>query len=420
VKSDCRIKKLVFLVFWPITALEEKKWHFKYLHGRGFEVKVFNLTGLLNSESLKKHPVPDALQRDFIHQINSYREFDYLLKNSVDDSLFIDYLVGDSDIDLKVEKVFRILHKNKARYAFISSGALPLPSTSPKLEGNINELLKNARKALNPLKLINFMVKKLILVFTRYNHIYPLPLFIFAGESDGIGRYVKNRGIAKDKIKLIHSFDYDCYLEFVRSNPCIEQNDICVFIDDNVVDSPDFLILGLKQISKKEYFSLMNMLFEHIERQTGLRVVIAAHPRSRFKDGTEFGNRAFSKGKTLELVAKSKMVVMHGSTAISFAALLKKPILIVKTPEMAANRHISDNIDAIANVIGVKPIVIESQESLSRIDFNFSDWETTKHDEYVHKYVKSRGVGELMSWEIVLNTIAEYNENTKTFIQRKN
>ena len=146
----CDIKRVVFLVFWPVTAFEEKKWHFDYLRSQGFEVEVFDLTYLLNRESIINHPVTSALQGGFIRHINTYQELDSLLGMYAVDTLFFDSLAGLSDIRIKVEKVFRLLKKHHVRYTFISTGVLPLPASTL---GAVKSLTATVRKAINPLKL---------------------------------------------------------------------------------------------------------------------------------------------------------------------------------------------------------------------------------------------------------------------------
>lgn len=396
-------RRLIFLVFWPITAFEERKWHFDYLRSQGFEVEVFDLTYLLNREAILNHPVTHVLQGDFIRHINTYRELEELLSIYVDDSLFIDYILGLSDINLKVEKVFRLLKKYQARYTFISAAAWPLPSST---SGEVKSLAAQMRKAINPLKLLNYIANRCILLLSRQGLAYPSPFIIFGGHSEALKRYISKRNICREKIIHIPSFDYDTYLYYRRSLgiKAIAPENTCVFLDAAITHHSDFTILGISPIGAKEYFASMNRFFGFIEKMTGLQVVIAAHPRSEYETTLGiFGGRPIIKGKTVELVAKSSLVVTHYSTSVSFAVLFKKPVVLVKTAGMKTISLINTSTDTMAAALGTLPIDVDKDQlSPSLLSLNVDH---KKYEAYLYRYIKSPDIEELPTWNIVASEI---------------
>jgi hypothetical protein len=405
------IKNLIFVVFWPTTAFEEKKWCLNFLRQQGFTVEIYDLTYLLNSKAIARHPVEGVLQNNYIIKIKNYIELDERIRQSSSTSVFIDYMVNYSDIDMKTEKVFRILKRHKAKYIFISSGALPLASESIKYKDRVYLLLKKLQKASNPIKLTNFIARKIILLLTRHTGLYPLPYKIFGGDSDMLNQYILKRSIDKSHIVPIHSFDYDFYLDYMNSvNYMVPEYDqTCVYLDEAITHHPDDVLNNIKPIDEISYYASMNRLFEKIETETNLRVIIAAHPRSKYeKINNVFKGRKIIENKTIELVAKSSMTVTHASTSISFPILLNKPILFTKTSGMNVTGY-SKLVDTMAASLGKEAIDIDDSISFDNLSFRQTDINANKYDEYTYKYIKAKNVGDLKVWEIIASELRSIN-----------
>jgi hypothetical protein len=72
-----------------------------------------------------------------------------------------------------------------------------------------------------------------------------------------------------------------------------------------------------------------------LEREYGIRVVIAAHPKANY-DAAVFEGRPMHRLVTAELVRDAEFVLSHTSTALSYAVLNLKPLIFIFTDEMAA------------------------------------------------------------------------------------
>lgn len=407
-----QINTIIFLTRRPISGFEEERWCFEYLRSQGFNVEVFVLTGLLYKNMATRNSVVNLveqpLQGDFIHYIDSYQEFDHLVRESSAHSLFVDYVMGNLDLTLKEEKIFRLLGKHGARYTFISNGALPFPSllVADKRAKSKAFLSKVVKAITSPSILLERFASRVILILTRRCNIYPLPAVIFGGDSEMLQRYIQARSIDKTAIVPVNSFDYDSCILLLRGlgNKPSEDEGVCVFLDEAATHHPDCAMLGIEPATDESYFTAMNRFFDFVEKNTGYKVVIAAHPRSNYEDMPNvFGGRAVIKGKTAELVAKSKLVVMHSSTSISYAVFFKKPVISLKIPGMRPGNQADRMVETMAVTIGNKPVDLAKDELMPPLLQCGCNLE--KYAEYEKRYVRTEGAEELPVWAIVAKTM---------------
>lgn len=415
VAVSIKLDTLIFLTPRSVSSYEEEKWAFNYLRSEGFRVLVFDLTELLNKNINSSELVSRPLQGDFIYRINSYHEFERLVNLFANQSIFVDYLVAHSNVTLSEERVFRILKKYDARYIFLSSGAMPHPV---HLKTNISYKLKIFRSKIvkainNPYFLVNYVASKVILLLTRYSLFYPLPTLIFGGESSTLKQFIKARKIDKKSVVPINCFDYDNAVSYARKlgDEILISENYCVFLDEAATHHSDFALLNIEPAETEAYFSAMNQFFNFIEKSMGLKVIIAAHPRSNYESMPDlFGGRDVIKGKTVELVAKSKLVLMHVSTAVSYAVLFEKPVILLKIPGMKPNGQLNLSVEAMGVSIGSKPIDLDVDEVTASDLRRECDFQ--KYLDYKNFYIKTEGADELPEWEIVANTLAKIYNTT--------
>jgi hypothetical protein len=408
--SSVNVKKkydaIIFLIRMPLTARDVNRFGFEILKAHGFGVKVYDLSDLVNRKALLKNPIISDITNYQICKINSYLSLIKELEKDASHSIFIDFLAGFSEFDLSNEKIFRILKRFDVKYSIVSAGNLPTVLISNKFKPWSNRI----KSALNPKLLSNFLAVNVTSFLRMHSSIYPLPEIIFSGNSESKSSYIKKYKIPQNKVTSINSLDYDIYLQYLNQNNSKYQPgyDYCVFLDEAVTHHPDFDIIGIKHIDANRYYHSMNSFFDIIEKETGFKVIIAAHPRSKYEQTPDvFGKRRIVKGKTIELVANSSLVVAHSSTSINFAILFNKPILIVKTDDMRKKGNL-DITDTMAEAIGSKPVNVD-KDSLNNISFRPDDGFNAKYENYLYKYIKSRNAGDLFTWEIIARTIESKN-----------
>ncbi len=391
------VRRLVFLVRWPVTQREAERDSFDYLRGRGLAVEVFDLSELINGEALRNYTFTSALQGEFIQRIRSYAELEREVGRCAADSVFIDYVMGLSHRDLATERVFRILKKHDARYFIVAAGCLP-PIAFP--------LRHKLRQVFHPRRFADAVFRRLSCLATRYHWLYPLPDRIFATDSEALAAYFAQYRISRDRVVRCHSFDYETYLR-QRQVGGSDGSGTCVFLDEAVGHHSDFAILNLPTVNEATYLAAMTCLFDAIEAQTGLRVVVAAHPRSQYEQRSgAFGGREIVKGKTVELAAGASLIVAHGSTSVCFAVLFRKPLLIVRTAEMeqVTSAHVANGVAA---ALGLTAVNIDEPGVLDNITRYLRE---PCYDDYLYKYVKSRGVEDVTVWELVVRELERMNK----------
>lgn len=124
--------------------------------------------------------------------------------------------------------------------------------------------------------------------------------------------------------------DYEKYLQLKDGKRLIEEPFI-VFIDEFYPYHPDFKEINPEMDCDKLatiYYRSMNHFFDEVEKRTGMKVVIAAHPIADYSDNP-YNGRALYQYKTAELVRDCEYVCMHNSFCISYVALFDKPVCFV-------------------------------------------------------------------------------------------
>ena len=131
----------------------------------------------------------------------------------------------------------------------------------------------------------------------------------------------------KNKI-FAHSMDYDIYLN-LRNRPKNNKDSYVVFLDEDMVNHSDYNLLNLDlPVSEFQYYPILVQFLKKFEITTGLKVKFSIHPKSRIKNLEKYlKDFDLSVGKTAELVKDSSLVLLHTTTAISYAILFKKPVI---------------------------------------------------------------------------------------------
>ena len=165
-----------------------------------------------------------------------------------------------------------------------------------------------------------------------------------------------------------------------------------VFVDDCLTESLDWQIMGTEApINKDAYFKAINSLFDRIESQFNVKVVIAGHPNTHENLSYErkFMGRHVLYSNTSTLVKDADFVLIHTSTAVSFAVLARKPIITMTSDDI-----IKTNIGR-----GVKAMTFSLGTTLLNIDFppdqiSMARVNASKYRRYTHRYLKSSRVFE--------------------------
>ena len=250
----------------------------------------------------------------------------------------------------------------------------------------------------SPKNILNYIFQRL--PFYLFS-VKPAKIILAGGEECIKNHYPTN---ANTEVLWAHLLDFDLYLE-EKNNPVSERL-IAVFIDEYTPFHPDCIVAGIKPyVAPDRYYFLLNNFFKLIENKLGLELVIAAHPRSHYENHPDyFEGRKCIRGQTIKLIRKSKLVLSHSSTALSFANLFYKPVVFITSSEL--NRSYQGPlIIEMAKLFGKKPIFIDKNND---IDWKFElIVDNNLYDNYRRGYIKTKHSENFPFWQIVANRLKE-------------
>lgn len=387
--GDCKkdiINKIVFLIDYPFSRRDYNRFGMEILQKNGFEVEVWDCTPFLNPLYNRDVAVPDPITWNKYHIFPSWDKS----RTSILELKSNCFIVCMIAYRYESFIIYRALSKSKPPYCVFMANALPP--------------IKNETSILMPIKkLKHFKLSKIINVLfscipSQFMGISPATIILAGGSKSTTYKYPINK---KTEILWLHTLDYDIYLE-EHCNPTKNDANVCVFLDEYFPFHPDNMYKGSSaHINPTNYYSGICKFFDLIERELGVCVVIAAHPRSNYKTDTDYFNgRKIINGKTVELVKKSRFVICHLSTSINFAVMFNKPAIFITSDEIKES-YWGRYIESMATNLGKDAINIDDIEVINwkkeiSIDEN-------AYKEYRDFYIKKLDSEDLPFWQIFAN-----------------
>ena len=374
----------------PYSDKVLRDWYANILIDNNFDVEFWDISNILsNSQSHPKERETNGIK---ILDNLSYKALTGLLGKYKNTKII--YIILAS-FHISNARLYRILNKFKIFTIFFNWGDTPeaLSFRQKSFSDKLLMLYNNQLPFKNSLKNIFGaiyckIIKKLKLI--KIHDIY---------FNAGIG--CTSISDAKRTID-INLCDYDQYLKSINKN--INEVNQAVFIDSNLTANSDIRLNGLKKINSNKYFESLSKYFNYFEKKYNTKVVISAHPTSNYHN-SEFLGREVTRLKTAELVSKSKYVLSHHSTAISYAVLNYKPINFLMIDdwigeyEEYANREISKSLGC--NLINIDKID-------SHDDIGISNVHKQLYDQYKYNYIVSKKAEGRYSSSIILDEFNKY------------
>ena len=201
-------------------------------------------------------------------------------------------------------------------------------------------------------------------------------------------------------------FDYDIYLQEKNDDEIeCQTSNVAVFFDEYGPFHPDYVLENIEPCTKPEtYYPLLCEFFDYIEENLDLRVVVAAHPRSRYEKHPDyFQNRELVYGKTAQLTKDCRLVLLHCSTAINFAVLFNKPILFIITDDL--KKKYESQIQAMRRYLGAPLVDLDAS-----FEFDMKTVYSINKEAYLRyktDFIKEPYTPEKKFWEIVIDQIKD-------------
>lgn len=382
------INKIIFFITSPFNQRDYKRFGIEILQANGFEVEVWDFTPFLKPEVWNQVVVPDPINWDKCIPISSLGDIKSAASGITSDT-FVVCMIGYS---FGTFSVYKILSKNKLPYCVFMANALPPPNNEKK----VLDLLHRIGNTTFGQIIDNLFLR----IPYNWLGVRPATIILAGGSASTHYKYPIDK---KTEILWLHTLDYDIYLDELKV--AVETDDeLCVFLDEYLPFHPDYIHSGLSVPAiSDEYYPNLCKFFDFIENKYNVHVVIAAHPRSKYEEHPDyFGGRPVIRGKTVELVRKSKFIIAHSSTSINFAVLFHKPMIFI-TSNRLKESWMGPFIELMASMLGKKTIDVDNS---LRIDWG--EELLVNKDAYLyykHNYIKKNDTEDLLFWQIFANHI---------------
>lgn len=335
------------------------------------------------------------------------------------------YAIDAIGLSIHTATAKNILAKFNVKFVVPKMGNMPAPSMLMKLKNvvdkrvsTISEPTENLTSTLNcrPDKMMHYnagglSIKKIV---GKLNQLLAIRKVAFSAD---IALLAGNKSLdfftkkAAQKIWVgsqdFHQFN-KIKLGLKASERLGSKEPFILFIDDCLAAANDWKILNLRApVTAAEYFPVLRSFFEKIESLYGLPVVIAGHPNSKSDNSysENMGGRAVIYGNTASLVLQSTLVLIHGSTAISFAVLARKPTLFLTTRELDVSAY-GLHVRTMAKSIGSSLVFMEKPDEQIVSPF-LPVVNMKRYKRYEANYLRSDRSNESAPWQSFINCVNE-------------
>lgn len=386
------IKRLIFLTETQFCLRDYQRFGIEILQKNGFDVEVWDLSQILHPSYFANYTPLDTVDYRgltlFSGREELYRKFSQLTSS--------DFIINIVTYNVGNLEVFKLASQSRSGYAAFYANAIPDPVIK-------RSWLEEKLKWLASLRYLKTWERLYMNLPLRWINL-KAPKIIFGGGNESITCYRKyyNTIGADTEVLFIHTLDYDLYLA-QKEAPYVEKN-TAVFLDEYGPFHPDFAISDEDVFMDADsYYPKLNILFDRLEEETGLEVVIAAHPRSRYEDHPDYFNgRRCLRGETINLVKECKLVLTHCSSAVNFANLFLKPVIFMTSVSLGGT-YADARVKQFARYFGKKAVFMEEYQD---IDFRQEMRVSRQHyDSYKRAFIKIENSEDLPFWQVVADRL---------------
>ena len=279
-------RKVIYVSVGRLTDKIARDWYIDYLIEKGVRVEYWDVVSLVREEHAEK----GARHPDFLHVFRTFGEVERMLRLPANrDSLYVMLITYAGQFT----RIFRIFSKYGCRMLMIAWGAMP--------RDPVYKWRKIASALANPAwcaKVIFYRCKATAL--RRLKLVKPFDIIFAAGEVLMAGSHFAA------KVVPINLCDYDHYVKARAAGGRLFEGRYSVFLDVNLPYQSDLAFCGYPQIDAGRYFRSLNRFFGLLERQYGLKVVIAAHPKADY-DAATFEGRPIHRLVTAEAGSRRRV-----------------------------------------------------------------------------------------------------------------
>ena len=201
-----------------------------------------------------------------------------------------------------------------------------------------------------------------------------------------------------------HSLDWDVYLRASGSRgPTGEERPYALYLDQEMGYHPDYRVSHLRvPIRPRRFYRSLNRYFRRLEDESGLEVVVAPHPRAdRSRLSRRLPGWRVSERPTVDAVAGASLVLTHNSTAASFAAAWRRPVVVLADGDLLRSWEGPFTV-ALAEALGA-PIDMIDGDLAPTVPKGVDE---DQYGSFVRDYLTELPDDRRPSWAIVVESLA--------------
>ena len=388
--------KFIYLVKQPLVPRDFARFGLDLLLARGHDITILDLSELIHPENANEQSEVERDPRLSLQVVRNIEE----LKGEMETlraSDLIFFLIESQGWSRATSPILKIVAKTETPYLILAPAFVPGLGIQSEKAGGWKSVQSGFLR-LPKLDILNSIIARLPRAWLGIPE---------AGYIVYNGRVSQRQnglaGITTIPI-IAHTTDFDNYLRLMERKT--EPKNQAVFIDQFAPFHPEAKVLKIEgAVEPEHYYKSLRSLFDRIENELGLKVVIAGHPRADYQPfGNVFGDRKIFYGDTADLVTKSRLVLAHFSTAIGFAVMFRKPIMLLTSRELYDYHHSHKHIyEGFSQELGGPLHSLDHPEAIDLS--NPLALNNNLYDRYIENYIKTPGSPSKYMWDIVLDAI---------------
>lgn len=383
------MRKLIYFSDLPLTEPVEHHIFLDHLRSGGFDIEYWDHSAACGV----KPDFPGVIQRPYVRKFSSTAELVARAdKEARNGAIFLSLTSAPE----RFLGFLRILKKHNAPLFRFGICQVPLPATDLG-----KKIMANWRGLFVPKRLSIMAQNRLIALAKRLGIIKDYDIVFAAGQETA-------RMYAPARIVPINQNYYDEYLAACPDPPKLVPGRYGVFLDDNLPYHYDWAYHGIKTIPAEPYYKSLNAFFSRLEQRYGLKIAIAAHPKSDYRTNP-FEGRTILKGKTALLTFHAEFAITTISSSVGNAVLHRKPIVFIYTPEIIdryAPLKIGPLQETSAEFLGCPRLNIDDERE--RSEFTFKPIDERRYDAYKYGFILSPESENRLTTDIFKDFIKNY------------
>ena len=361
--------KIILLTSQVISERDFKRFGIDTIESKS-DLLILDFTSILQPRNFEKQlkSCKNNLHIYFIRNLNQLCKLKFHFEDS---DLIISILGNQNELN---NFIFKFIKPFEKKVCLVNISAYPLYPLNKKFS-NFKKLycgIFSERKFffINKFKKIIFVIKKYFSKKITLN-----PGYLATCGKEVINFFSDN---LNEQTIIIKTCSYDFILSKLVKKRILNYKYI-VFLDEYLINHPDFKILNKKIEKEKIYYQELNKFFGFIEKNFKIKVIIASHPRADLEfNKTKFPKHKVYIGNTPQLMKYAEGCITHASTSINFAVIFGKPILFITTNRMKRTRYANELLSSWFKKI---PLNISKSYSYEEVIKSF-----TMNEIYMKKY----------------------------------